>query len=95
VAGGGAATHRQAGLGLGVQVVEMDRIAVDGRVVVGRHVLRRRQVLGQDAAQGRREGDRLVGGHPADPPGQMLERLRRGHESPALSEAVVAELRHG
>jgi len=95
VTGGGAPGDRQRCLGGGIEVVDMDRIAVDGGVVVRRHIVRRDHILGQDAPQRRGQRHRLRLGDAHQRPLQQGQRRSGAQQRPAEGETVVAELRHG
>ena len=94
MAGGDAAGHQQPGFPIRVQVIEIDRIAVNRRIVMGRHVPGRGQVLGQDTARRPAQGYGLHAGDRFEPPGQVIQRRVQGRQFPAGGKAVILKLRH-
>ena len=95
MAGGDPRADGQAGVALGVQVIEEDRIAVDRRIVVRRHVEGRDQRLGQHPVQTGGERAGLGRSHGLRSLGQQLKRRRHPHQRAAMGKAVVAQLGHG
>ena len=95
MAGGDAPGHGQARLAVGVQVRVIDRIAVDGGIVMGRHVAGGGHVLGQDAAERLAQRHVLRADDAGDAPGQDRERVVHGHQAAVKGEAIVLKLRHG
>ena len=94
MAGGNARGYRQAGLAVGGKVVEEDGVAVDRRIVLWRHVARRHHVLGEEAAEGRAQGNGFDGGHRHHPFRQQGQRLVQRHQFIAGSEAVILQRGH-
>ena len=78
----------------GIEVVEEDRIAVDGGIVVRRHGAFRDHGLRQDAPVRRAQVDRLGLGNGMDDALKLGQRFRRRGQRTAEGEAVVAKLRH-
>ncbi len=95
MAGGDTSGYRQTGFAIGGEVVVKDRIAVDRRVVVGRHVAIRSDGFGEDASEGGGERNGLDRGDRGQPFGQKVERLRQRHQLVTGDETVVTGFGHG
>ena len=90
----GAPAYRQRGRSLGREIGEGDRIAVDGGIVVRRHVARRGDGLGQNAPARVLERHRLHRRQRSHGGADALQRRRGRQQRGAEGEAVIAELRH-
>ncbi len=94
--GGGAAHDGQHGLAAGHEIGEAHGIAVDRDIVGGRHVARRDQRLGEDAAGRVFQRNALGFGDAATSFSfSSAKRGGRRHQLAAEGEAIVTELRHG
>ena len=77
-----------------VQVVEINRIAVNGAVVMGRHVPFGGDVFGQYAPRRFADSDRFGSRHRADAPVQLVKGIGQRHQLATEGETIVLKLRH-
>ena len=92
--GGRAAGHRQPGFAIRIEAVEMNRVAVDGRVGERRHRVLGDHVRGQNPPQRRAQRHRF---RVADDPDTFIEQGQRPlhrHQFAAAGKTIIGELRH-
>ena len=94
VAGGGAPRHRQHRIAIGQQIGMGDRIAIHRAVGMRRHINRRDQIAGEDAAARLGERHLLLGDNGCDPLLDQREGRVDAEQFAAKGKTIVAELRH-
>ena len=94
VTGGDAARNLEPSFAVGVEIVEIDSIAVDGAVVVGRHVAIGDDIFGQNPPGRMAKGHGFGLRHRAHAVAQDSESIGQRRQLAAESKTIVFKLRH-